>query len=514
MRFDLSSIWLCLFAILVAALLSGCSQEKTINGQVFIVTEGRDNVKLGLVAIYVVSGDEMRQLAVKTAGAFRQASANQEVLQKLERKMEALMSTGVKVPEVEAMVRETRQRRARIEFGMSGPQLADKLFGSLPPLQTKTDGDGQFTVRATSDSWLLARESRQTGSKTEKYVWIVSLKERRSKMLLSNDSMVTDSEGLLRVLNSFSADDGAVSPNMDEVRWAAQATEKAVPLVAAAKARVEAAKAKVEAARAKEDADKRERSLVAALSRASVSRRKLVGGEVLKLPTKIPDVVLCWIPSGSFRMGSPDYEPGRSSDEIQHEVLLSRGFFMGATECTQEQWEAVMGMNPSFFKGDRLPVENVNWQAAREFCRKLTKHLREEELLPEGWQFDLPTEAEWEYACRAGTTGAYAGEIDALGWHSKNSEGKTHPAKTKAPNAWGLYDTHGNVREWCLDWAAGYLSQAVTDPTGSSSGFQRVGRGGSWGVEAKDCRSASRGRYSPGQSNSTVGFRFILSSFR
>ena len=221
-----------------------------------------------------------------------------------------------------------------------------------------------------------------------------------------------------------------------------------------------------------------------------------------------------WVPSGRFTMGSPSSEPDRSSDELQHEAVLTRGFFLAETECTQGQWEAVMGGNPSHFKGSERPVEQVSWSEAVEYCRKLTDKQRAEGILPEGWEWRLPTEAEWEYAVRAGTTGARYGELDTIAWHGGNSGSETHRVSQKAANAWGLQDMMGNVWEWCSDWSGDYPTGSVTDPTGPNSGSLRVIRGGGCSDDAGRARSAFRLRYFPGSRNVNLGFRPALSSVR
>ena len=221
-----------------------------------------------------------------------------------------------------------------------------------------------------------------------------------------------------------------------------------------------------------------------------------------------------WIPSGRFTMGSPSSEPDRDSDEVQHEVVLTRGFFLAETECTQWQWEKVMGGNPSHFKGSERPVERVSWGEAEEYCRKLTAKQRAEGILAEGWEWRLPTEAEWEYAARAGTTGARHGELEAIAWHSGNSDSVTHVVGGKQANAWGLHDMMGNVWEWCSDWSEGYPTGSVTNPTGPKSGSFRVGRGGSWGDDARYARSADRFWFAPAFRHFPLGFRPALSSVR
>ena len=204
------------------------------------------------------------------------------------------------------------------------------------------------------------------------------------------------------------------------------------------------------------------------------------------------------IPAGSFMMGSPSSEPKRDSDERQHKVTLTKGFYMGVTEITQGQWKAIMGNNPSNFKGDNRPVERVSWDDCQEFIRKLNRQ--------EGTdKYRLPTEAEWEYACRAGTTtpfytgncistdqANYDGNYPMPRCSKGNYRKKTIEAASFSPNAWGLYDMHGNVWEWCQDWFGDYPSSHVTDPKGPSSGSGRVHRGGSWYNDARHCRSANR----------------------
>jgi formylglycine-generating enzyme required for sulfatase activity len=213
-------------------------------------------------------------------------------------------------------------------------------------------------------------------------------------------------------------------------------------------------------------------------------------------------------------MGSPTSERGRNADEVQHEVVLTRGFFLAETECTQGQWDKVMGGNPSSFKGSERPVEEVSWEEAVKYCRNLTAKQFAEGILPDGWEWRLPTEAEWEYAARAGTTGARYGELDTIAWYGGNSGSQTHPVKQKTANAWGLYDTMGNVWEWCADWSVDYSTGSVTDPKGPSSGSDRVFRGGSWRNGARYARSAVRYGFDPAIRRYFLGFRPALSSVR
>lgn len=229
-------------------------------------------------------------------------------------------------------------------------------------------------------------------------------------------------------------------------------------------------------------------------------------------------VAFRWCPAtgdGGFMMGSPasEKEKGRGDDEKQHRVVLTRGFWVAETEVTQGLWQAVMGNNPSRFKrGADYPVEQVSWEDCREFLRKVNTSGK----LPEGVKAALPTEAQWEYACRAGTSGAYAGDLDRVAWYggySGNSGSTTHAVGQKNANGWGLYDMHGNVWEWCADkYSYDYDTTATArrDPTGAKAGQNRVLRGGSWINIAGNCRSAYRYRNWPVNRYGYNGFRLSL----
>ncbi|MBU4415322.1 MAG: formylglycine-generating enzyme family protein [Proteobacteria bacterium] len=226
------------------------------------------------------------------------------------------------------------------------------------------------------------------------------------------------------------------------------------------------------------------------------------------------------IPAGTFMMGSPSNEPKRDSDERQHRVTISKPFYIQTTEVTQGQWREIMGNNPSDFKncGDDCPVEKVSWNDCQEFIHKLNRQ--------EGTnKYRLLTEAEWEYACRAGTdTPFYFG--DCLSTDQANYDGnhsmpgcsrgeyrkRTVPVGSFPPNAWGLYDMHGNVWEWCQDWYRDYPSGHATDPIGPSSGEFRVLRGGSWFSYARRAQSANRYWGGPGGRFNRFGFRIAMTS--
>jgi formylglycine-generating enzyme required for sulfatase activity len=206
------------------------------------------------------------------------------------------------------------------------------------------------------------------------------------------------------------------------------------------------------------------------------------------------------IPAGSFVMGSPEDEEKHFEDETQHLVEITQPFLLKTTPVTQAEWLAVMGDNPAHFQGDdRRPVEMVSWEDAVRFCEGLTSQT--------GGMYRLPTEAEWEYACRAGTTGARYGDLDAVAWYRDNARGSTQPVGQKQPNAWGLFDMLGNVDEWCQDWYGNDSSEPQRDPKGPPSGDPRVFRGGALDYYAQYCRAAQRFSNLPTDRNLNVGFR-------
>ena len=232
------------------------------------------------------------------------------------------------------------------------------------------------------------------------------------------------------------------------------------------------------------------------------------------------------IKAGEFVMGTEEH--GETND-VPHTVKITRPFEMGKYEITQSQWEALMGTNPSYFKGPNLPVENVSWEDVQAFITKLNE-------LNDGYNYRLPTEAEWEYACRAGSKAKYESNLETVAWYGDNSGlkqlnsedlwtnnrqnynklliengGQTHRVGAKRPNAWGLYDMQGNVWEWCQDWYGEnyYSESSVNDPTGPSSGTQRINRGGSWYSQTGRCQTTIRGKDSPETKLYNLGFRLV-----
>lgn len=224
-----------------------------------------------------------------------------------------------------------------------------------------------------------------------------------------------------------------------------------------------------------------------------------------------------WIPPGVFYMGSPLSEKERHDNENQHQVTISKGFWLADTVCTQALWKTVVGDNPAFFtENENNPVEQVSWDDVQNFIKKLN-------ILIPGLGAQLPTEAQWEYACRAGTTTPFSfGENitpELVNYDSNRpyAEGKkggcrerTVAVKSLPANPWGLYEMHGNVWEWCSDWYDDYPTMPVSDPTGSETGSCRVLRGGSWSNHGWRTRSANRGWYAPVNRDNYIGFRIVV----
>lgn len=233
------------------------------------------------------------------------------------------------------------------------------------------------------------------------------------------------------------------------------------------------------------------------------------------------DFAMRRVPAGKFQMGSPEDEDGRESVEILHEVELTRDFLILETEVTQAMWKSVCGDNPSKFQGENRPVDTVGIAEIEAFCEKLTAELRQ---LGPDWanvRAALPTEAQWEYAARAGNAGPFSGSsLEEIAWFGDENDGGTRDVATKKPNAWGIYDMSGNLWEWCADRYGDYKTDAdgkglaATDPTGATPeecpGDIRVDRGGCWDSQERECRNANRGFYDGDRKGPYVGFRFVI----
>ena len=236
------------------------------------------------------------------------------------------------------------------------------------------------------------------------------------------------------------------------------------------------------------------------------------------VPAGTPEGMV-WIPAGNFTMGSLDSDPDRQDNEMPaFSVVQSFGFWMGKYEVTQKLFSSVVGSNPSFFQSDEtLPVDNVTWYDATNYCYLLNQSEKSAGRLPTGYAYRLPTEAEWEYASRAGSANRFEFGSDLTysivgqyGWTLENSDNATHPVGLKKANTYGVYDMHGNVYEWCSDWFGTYVAGDKINPTGPIGGVDKVYRGGSWGDAASMSRCAARGGLDPSARLNSFGFRVVL----
>ena len=507
------------WVLLLFATLCGCSRERDLSGQVSPLSTQGIEAKEVRVEVTAVTAEAMRTAGARVLDRFRadsiraataaaQVRTNDWILQQLEAEVRAMIPEGLTVSRVVELQREIPERRQKeattgIIVLPGKDDLADLLFTSPPIPAVLTDADGRFKLRVPADGWLLARVQGKRDAARNLPLWLLPVHDiQGDSVVLSGGSMIPDSEGLLKRLRSIHSTpelplpDPLVPANPDLVAWADQARGKAAAWIAEARTVAEAVAA--------------ERVRVAGMARAKIESIHTTGGEPVPIPLGAAGIVVRWIPPGQFLMGSPRDEPERDTDEIQHTVLVNRGFFLSETECTQAQWNAVMDTNRCGIKGDDLPVNQVTWEEAREFCRRLTARHHQDGVLPAGWRWDLPTEAQWEYACRAGTTGAFAGDPDSMAWYARNAGSKPHAVKTRQANAWGLHDLHGNVWEWCLDWYGPYPLETSLDPTGPSSGTVRIYRGGNRIYGTRRCRSAVRGAFSPTLRSDYLGFRPAL----
>ena len=224
-------------------------------------------------------------------------------------------------------------------------------------------------------------------------------------------------------------------------------------------------------------------------------------GTYALLPIGTQVQMMRWIPAGTLSMGIAG--AGRA-EQPQHPVVISQGFWLGDSEVTQRVWQHVMGDNPSGFTGDlNRPVEEISWDSAQLFFTQLNQQTPT-------LKAQFPTEAQWEYACRAGTNRDDAGDLAAVSWHAANAGNQTHPVKSKPANAWGLFDMHGNVWEWCADFQGTYPNTEQTDPTGPTAGAYRISRGGCWNSSVSFCGSGQRGWDMQDTRGDIVGLRIAV----
>jgi formylglycine-generating enzyme required for sulfatase activity len=377
------------------------------------------------------------------------------------------------------------------------------FFLLLPAQICPAQEDGCYTIGFNAGKKAYAQgEAHLSGSRYGQA--IASFGEAKDHFVTTRDNcrnpnVAALNEWISKCDNAIQRANGIVRENADAERRAREKAEADRRARERAEAdRIAREKAEADrAAREKAEADRRARE------RAEADRIAREKAEAMKIE-------MVYVPGGTFTRGCTS-EQGSDcwgSEKPAHQVTLS-SFYVGKYEVTQAQWKAVMGSNPSNFRGDNLPVEKVSWDDVQEFIRKLNAQT--------GKRYRLPTEAEWEYAARGGNKSRnykYSGSntLGNVAWYDDNSGSATHPVGQKSPNELGIYDMSGNVREWCSDWYGAYPASAQSNPTGASSGSDRVYRGGSWYYNAGSCRVAFRNNDSPGSSYYYHGFRLACSS--
>jgi formylglycine-generating enzyme required for sulfatase activity len=499
--------------------VTGQKSQPDVTGQIFVVTQSGENIKMGGLEVLVIPDSEFQTMA-KTTVSWMQDAARAEAQQEIDseymntfirEEIEVEENGAITIPEMErirmSILDESETLKNHVESGVSN-YLFHRGFSKLISTSTSqiivsTDADGRFTVPTTGKIWFIARGQRRLGNVTEYYLWLKSYEPINGSTTpttsISNDSNIESEEELYEILTNVTGGTGDLK-DFREV----QVSEKMKSIVKKHSELATSAKAKV-----KNEAAEAKIKLTDEIAAVRI-------GAKLDIPIAekiIMQFALC--PKGTFTMGSPEMEIGHDYKEKQVSVTLSKAFWMAKTEVTQAQWRAVMGSNPSRNKGDDLPVEKVGWDTAQEFIKKVN----DSGLIPEGWKMTLPTEAQWEYACRAGTSTALNSgkdikgglklcrNLDEVAWYEVNSGGETHPVGTKKPNAWGLHDMHGNISEWCQDWCSFAESLGGTDPyTPPLGGGGRAARGGGFGTSSYYCGSARRGM----GSYPHIGFRPVL----
>ena len=494
------------FALSLLLLLSSCSKKPVeVTGQIFVITQGRDNIKMGGVKVLVVPDVDFQN--AKEVLTWMQQEAKDEAQRKadsdhmtkfINEVIELEKTSSLIIPEL-SKIRESVIKESEITFGLVDSAMKRdlitrawiKMFPSdVKKIELITDADGRFTLPINGKAWFYASAERRVGNESEEYLWLKGFEApdgaSKASLVISNDDDINDEEELYSML----AGACEVQGQLEDFRKV-EVSDEMKSLVERYREEVAEAKAKAEEVYKKFPG-----------SRAGEERVWQIAPGVT--------MTFCWCPAGQFMMGSPSSEADRGSNEEQVKVTLSKGFWMGKTEVTQAQWQAVMGNNPSLIKGANLPVGCESWNDAQEFLQKIDPVL----AATDGWKTMLPTEAQWEYAARAGESWIYSGSnnLDEVAWYYENDGSAMNPVGMKKANAWGIHDMSGNVYEWCEDWYDEKLSGGV-DPAGASLASIRVFRGGCWHINAKNCRVADRSfNFVPSYTYYHIGFRVLRSS--
>lgn len=475
-------------------IFSGCSKEKQITGSVVLTElQGLDatNLMIGVRSIPKGHFDDMVKDYLKTTLG---AGADQELITNLEIQVEQLRNSQTNISRINDILLECRSRRHELDIVVS--QAVDQFLRAAPPMVLKSSIDKPFQINTSGRDWLLIQLFRKKNTEVEIRhkpfeLWMVKASDCRDTLVVGEESVI---DSLSRASQVISEMDGKIhksEPSANLVSWAASA--------------------RIQATKAKEiwESEFRIKNWEDGLIR--LKSRRLRSGDRYTLPHQTPEISVRAISGGNFIMGSPLDEAQRNSDENQHKVAIENDYFILETECTQKMWQAVMTNNPSFFKSELNPVEQVSWDDALRYCSTLTTLHRKAGIIGGDLEWRLPSEAEWEFSCRAGQSREGIESIRSSAVFAGNSGQKAHHVATKQPNSWGLYDMRGNVWEWCSDWYNPYPASDSIKPLGNQASMGRVLRGGGWILGSEFCRAASRRVSAPNLRYSYVGFRPVLS---
>ncbi len=539
--------------------LVGCSPKPVeISGQIFVVTAGRENIKMGLVDVHAVADEDFKKLAASLTETIRkgvaedfQAEVDESARRALLQEIDAIAEPASVLSELRALKNEVfRRELPRSPGDMSFERAASMLAVFLPAASGKSDADGRFSLAVNGKVWLVARANRTLGNdKEESYLWILPWERPASAggapLLLSNDCNVDNLYGLYATL---------ARANGGETALQAERQQSAEPnWVASLQAAREKVQTLVGEARTK-DKQKAEQEVIAA--QVKLDQEALAEKEAMLKRAAQSAQTLARIPAGSFSMGD-SFGEGAITERPVRQVTVS-AFYFGKTEVTKQQWDEVRDwavergytdLAEGEGKEANHPVQTVSWWDAVKWCNARSEReglapcyavggspMRNGTTVPTvNWAakgYRLPTEAEWEKAARGGLGGKrfpwgdtishgqanYNSSSDIAcdvsptrGNHPRYGRG-TSPAGSFAANAYGLQDMAGNVWEWCWDWYGTYASGSQSDPRGEASGSARVLRGGGWSADARGCRAADRYGYDPGGQGYYLGFRVLRSS--
>lgn len=483
-------------SILVSLLFffNGCSKEKQITASVVLTEQSGQQKSSGMIGVRIVSQAVLEGLAVNYLKLNQRIVSDQTLITNLERQLEQLSDSNTNIVIINQLLLECRIRQHESQATIT--QAIDEFLHGLPPMVSKTTIDKSFNVVVSEKDWLIVelfREKNQSNQINKKpfEIWMIKAADCRNSVVVGDESIIDSTSKASQAIDKIVSKNQRFDASPDLIAWATDV--------------------RIRATRAKEAWESEFRAKIWNDGLVRIRSKGLKSGDRYTLPNQLPEIVVRAISVGDFLMGSPLDEQQRSADEIQHKVTLTQDFFVFENECTQKQWQAVMTNNPSFFKAELNPVEQVSWDDAVRYCGILTAKHRKLGIISGELEWRLPSEAEWEFACRAGQARDDNGNLSSVAVYSKNSGLKVNNVATKQANPWGLVDIKGNVWEWCSDWYAPYSSADAVNPQGIQMSTGRVLRGGGWLLGAEFCRAASRRSSAPHLRYSYVGFRPVLS---